>query len=254
MSASTQPNNSNPPVLAEIYDTKRFGQLLHGSFDPPMQNLGLAARYIVSLFRRHGIPFAFLGGWAIYLRGGLRTNQDVDVTVAGNMDGLKAIMLQEQRLCIPQTHEDTTIKVFVHTGGNWDPRAPDVTLFTVSMDIIIGGHWGMPPDLPNGTEELRPVPSTTQGCQAVPVIDLYCQITSKLSTHYIRRDINGGSDYTDLEFLVRRYPAEISIMRHYLDVEHKRAFFTDFAAENDLNSTRFLSRTLGLSQEDIDAT
>jgi hypothetical protein len=43
------------------------------------------------------------------------------------------------RLCIPQMHGATSIQVFVHTGGPWDPSVRHAPLYTVSVDIIIGG-------------------------------------------------------------------------------------------------------------------
>ncbi|KAB5530358.1 hypothetical protein GE09DRAFT_390151 [Coniochaeta sp. 2T2.1] len=98
---AADPSNSSAAILAEIYDTDRFGELYYGSNDLDDRNLGLAARYMVSLLRRHGIPFAFLGGWAMRLRGGDRSTQDIDIAVAGyvGMDYLKAVMLQEPHLC-----------------------------------------------------------------------------------------------------------------------------------------------------------
>lgn len=43
------------------------------------------------------------------------------------------------RLCIPQIHGATSIQVFVHTGGPWDPNVRQLLPYTVSVDIIIGG-------------------------------------------------------------------------------------------------------------------
>ena len=86
-----------PSASAEIYDIDRFGELYYGSREPDQRNLGLAARFMISLFRRHNITFALLGGWAILLRGGTRSTQDVDFTVATTMDLLKEAMLPEQR-------------------------------------------------------------------------------------------------------------------------------------------------------------
>ncbi|KPM42188.1 hypothetical protein AK830_g4440 [Neonectria ditissima] len=233
------------PASAEIYDTDRFGELYYVSREPDQRNLGLAARFMISLFRRHNIAFALLGGWAIFLRGGTRSTQDVDFTVATTMDLLKEAMLPEQRrgqlvprgkpvltpeihrLCIPQIHGATSIQVFVYTGGPWDPSVPHARLYTVSVDIIIGGtsspslhfvpqcmsrriqvrpgYLNTPPDLPTGSEELRPVPETTQGRQPVPVIDLFYQLTTKLSAYSTRRETGGQNDYSDLDFLVRAY-------------------------------------------------
>ena len=83
--------------MAEVYDTTRFGELYYAARTPPVLNLGLAARYISSLLTSHSIPFAMIGGWAIYLRGSGRRTQDVDVAVATSMEQLKQVLLAQSR-------------------------------------------------------------------------------------------------------------------------------------------------------------
>lgn len=90
-------SSSTAAASAEIYDTDRSGELYYGSREPDQRNLGLAARFMISLFERHNITFALLGGWAVFLRGNTRTTEDVDFTVATTMDLLKAAMLPEPR-------------------------------------------------------------------------------------------------------------------------------------------------------------
>lgn len=87
----------DPASAAEVYDTSRFSDLYHASRSPSPQHLGLAARFLVSLFRSHSVFFAFLGGWAVYLRGGGRRTEDVDVSVATSMGSLTEILLREER-------------------------------------------------------------------------------------------------------------------------------------------------------------
>ncbi|KAI6336143.1 hypothetical protein MCOR29_000304 [Pyricularia oryzae] len=50
MSAGTTGDISAAPS-AEIYDTDRFGELYYASRDIPTQNLGLAGRYLTSVFK-----------------------------------------------------------------------------------------------------------------------------------------------------------------------------------------------------------
>lgn len=87
----------DPASAAEVYDTSRFSDLYHASRSPSPQHLGLAARFLVSLFRGHSVFFAFLGGWAVYLRGGGRRTEDVDVSVAISMGSLTEILMREER-------------------------------------------------------------------------------------------------------------------------------------------------------------
>ena len=61
-------SDSQPPEpQAEIYDTTRFGELYYRSRAPTIVNLALAANYLISILQWGNIPFAFLGGWAMYL-------------------------------------------------------------------------------------------------------------------------------------------------------------------------------------------
>lgn len=83
--------------MAEIYDTDRFAELYYPSNSADLLQLGLAARFIASLFEVHQITYAFIGGWAVYLRGGRRRTQDIDITVATSMDHLKQILTAQSR-------------------------------------------------------------------------------------------------------------------------------------------------------------
>lgn len=58
---------------------------------------------------------------------------------------MSMLIREIDRLCIPQIHGPTSIQVFVHTGGAWDPTFRNARLYTVSVDIIIGGT--SPPSL-----------------------------------------------------------------------------------------------------------
>lgn len=131
MVASKESSSSSTTIKAEVYDTDRFGTLYHGSRNPPMANLGLAAAYMISLFRLHNISFAFVGGWAIFLRGGQRSTQDIDLAVAGNMDDVKAIMLQEQRYAAIIIDEDVSANnphQPLHPTDPWSHRHPNFCL------------------------------------------------------------------------------------------------------------------------------
>jgi hypothetical protein len=99
MSSSQQgeASTSTPAPLAEVYDTTRFGELYYGSRAPEINDLCLAARFMIQIFEYYRIPFAFLGGWAMYVRGSPRRTQDVDIAVGTTVEYLKAILLQISR-------------------------------------------------------------------------------------------------------------------------------------------------------------
>lgn len=83
--------------MAEVYNTDRFGVLYAESRYPPVTNLGLAACFLCAFFQYHAIPFSFLGGWAVYLRGGGRITTDIDVTVDSAMNVLERALQTEHR-------------------------------------------------------------------------------------------------------------------------------------------------------------
>lgn len=85
---------------AEVYNTDRFAELYYVSMNPDVDSLALATRYLIKLFRDRHVPYAVLGGWAVYLRGGQRTTQDVDIAVRSTMNDLKATLLRQARYAL----------------------------------------------------------------------------------------------------------------------------------------------------------
>lgn len=249
-----------PPALsapmAEVYDTDRFSVLYAQSRRPPVTNLGLAACFLCAFFEYHAIPYSFLGGWAVYLRGGSRMTTDIDVTIDGDMGELERALRMERRVCIPQTRGQTSIQIFIHTGGEWDPpQCPGTGKYTISADIIIGGHLGTPNDLRlgYGTEAIRPVPVTPHGSTRVPVLALFYQLAAKLQAHSFRRG-NTTSDYRDLLFLVRQYPEQVWALRRHLNRDQLDVFWADVASTHGASHeyTIYIGRLLGLLEGDDD--
>lgn len=83
----------------------------------------------------------------------------------------------------------------------------------------------------------------------MPVIDIFYQLTTKLSAYSTRRATGGENDYIDLDFLVRAYGLQIYTMRHLFDLEQKWIFYTDFAVTNDQDTTAQLYYMLGLGED-----
>ena len=78
--------------MAEICNNDRFTELYDESRTTPMETLGLAAAHVADLFRANNIPAAFLGGWALYVRGSGRLTNDVDMAVQDTMDHLMQLL------------------------------------------------------------------------------------------------------------------------------------------------------------------
>lgn len=119
--------------------------------------------------------------------------------------------------------------------------------------ILLQGYLGTPQHLPNGTEIILPVPVTTQGANPVSAIDVFYQITSKLQAHYTRRTTGATNDYVDLVFLFGSYSNTVWEVRDFLNLAHRQAFFDDFAAANEDDTTGSdtnMQMILGLLSDD----
>ncbi|KAH8745934.1 hypothetical protein BGZ57DRAFT_836685 [Hyaloscypha finlandica] len=240
-------SNSTPAPQAEVYDTTRFGELYYGSREPQINELGLAARFLIQVFEYYRIPFAFFGGWAMYMRGSPRQTQDVDIAVGTTMEYLKAILLQCSRLSVPAIHGQTSIQIFVHTGGQFDTG---YRAYAVSADIIINGNLNTPPNIPTGTELITPRGQQTPlGHNQIRVINIFFQVHSKLDAFNTRRATGiQGNDYQDLEWLVKHHANEIWYCRNALNYAHRSLFFQDFADQNSQEDTNYARTILGLDQ------
>lgn len=82
----------------------------------------------------------------------------------------------------------------------------------------------------------------------MPVISIFYQLMTKLSAYSTRRETGGRNDYIDLDFLVRAYGTHIYPMRHLFDLEQRWIFYTDFAVDNDQDTTAQLYYMFGLGE------
>ncbi|KAM3541833.1 hypothetical protein ARSEF1564_005264 [Beauveria bassiana] len=180
---------SSPPT-AEVYNTTRFEELYKGSLSPAMEDLALASLFLLRLFQQHGIPSAFIGGWAVYLRGGPRMTRDVDIAVATSMSRLKTVLLGE-----------------------------------ASADVIIQGNLGTPANLTDGITQIVPVPAGTH-IQQAPVLEIVYQFNAKLHAYANRRS-DTDHDFEDLRFLLFTNSGTITLASFQFDLEHLRTFFQD---------------------------
>jgi len=230
--------------MAEVYNTDRFAVLWPLSQNPPVANLGLAGSYLRDLFAYYNIPAAFLGGWAVFLRGSGRRTNDVDITVLCTIERLMEILRAQPRLMVPDRYGATCVQVFVKTGGNWDPGSHGEK--AVSVDIVISGNLGTPENLLNSTESINPV-QTTQGPGVVQVIDLYHQVSAKLYAFFDRQSLN---DYTDITFLMTRNGPAIYGFREYLDMRHRRYYADSYVSTNpaDEEGIKRMRQFFGVSE------
>ncbi|KAF2762092.1 hypothetical protein EJ05DRAFT_496964 [Pseudovirgaria hyperparasitica] len=212
--------------MAEIYDTDRFAQLYYAE-GLTLDNLALAARFLNTLFFMGDIESAFVGGWALLLRGNTRQTRDIDIAVGTDMPTLKAYLVQQARVCFPQTHGESTVTIFVQTGKSFDADYPDVVDYPVYVDIIISGYLNTPRPLHEGTEFIFPETENIQGTGPFQVLNLFNQMKAKLSAFRTRGKLS-KNDFIDLIFLVFRYYDDIPTFKHSLNSEEIAMFVEEY--------------------------
>ncbi|KAJ5281667.1 hypothetical protein N7478_007039 [Penicillium angulare] len=215
--------------MAEIYNTDRFAELYYPSNTADLLHLGLAARFVAALFESNQVTYAFIGGWAVYLRGGRRRTQDIDITVATSMDHLKQILTVQPRIHFPAIHGRTSVQIFIDTGRSVDGEFPHVPDLAVSMDIVISGNLGTPEDLQSSREPINPHRPTPLG-SPVLVLGLVFQIYAKLDA-FSRRGEQDSKDFQDLEFLLTQYALQIPAFRDCFDLEQRQYFWVQYASK-----------------------
>ena len=90
--------------------SRRLTQQQPGTYTPEQQHglsmaaivastpqLLAAADLVSQVFQANGIPFAFMGGFALKLRGSIRDTQDVDVAVGCTMQRLIEVLSAQSR-------------------------------------------------------------------------------------------------------------------------------------------------------------
>jgi hypothetical protein len=80
--------------------------------DEPQDNLREALKRVAVALKETGIPFALVGGYAVWARGGPEPEHDVDFLVAESDAGKAADLLREQGLAVEEPPEDWLFKVF----------------------------------------------------------------------------------------------------------------------------------------------
>lgn len=76
------------------------------------QNLREALKRVAVALKESGIPFALIGGYAVWARGGPETDHDVDFMVAGDDAAKASEWLADQGFQVVQPPEDWLFKVF----------------------------------------------------------------------------------------------------------------------------------------------
>jgi hypothetical protein len=116
------------------------------------ENLREALKRVAVALKRSGIPFALIGGYAVWARGGPEPEHDVDFMVAEEDAGAAAGALAEEGFQVVQPPEDWLFKVYtddamvdvIHRDSG-DPAtravvedADEIEVLSVSMPVLSG--------------------------------------------------------------------------------------------------------------------
>lgn len=86
------PRAAPPPQPAGTYSVAQSGPLTEQSANATDAHLLAAADYITRLFEANQVPFAFMGGFSMNIRGSQRSTYDIDVAIGCEMSQLLAVV------------------------------------------------------------------------------------------------------------------------------------------------------------------
>ncbi|OAX82951.1 hypothetical protein ACJ72_02702 [Emergomyces africanus] len=198
--------------------------------------LAKAASYLEQAF--NGMKTAWLGGWALNLRGSRRETHDLDFLVlVSSVAEVRAVLDQ---------YSWAILAFLKHPGGIQERMFVDIGEGgqVVGVDIILSGAL----DTPNledaeSYESITPSFQTPQG-DRVNVIHITWQVETKLTTWFGRRK---ESDFQDLEFLLLNFGSEIVKWSQFLDKNMRETFYDIYdVATEDKEMCKAVKKTLSL--------
>jgi hypothetical protein len=116
------------------------------------ENLREALKRVAVALKRSGIPFALIGGYAVWARGGPEPEHDVDFMVADEDAGAAAAALADEGFQVVEPPEDWLFKVYtddamvdiIHRDSG-DPAtravvedADEIEVLSVQMPVLSG--------------------------------------------------------------------------------------------------------------------
>ncbi|KAF2828479.1 hypothetical protein CC86DRAFT_241231, partial [Ophiobolus disseminans] len=222
------------------YTHQQLQALMNAANFASSSQLVAAAELMSQVFQANSIPYAFMGGFALKLRGSTRDTHDVDVAVGCTMQRLIEVLSGQSRVRRPAGPTSGVMRVFVLVGGQMNPGIPELW---VAVDIILRGtcSLGAPDHLQNSSEVVAF--NTNTGQKQLPVINILNAMASKLNAYYSRQAPN---DYDDILFLIGTYPQQIFAIRTQLNATHRQYFVTSFSQHNAQNAIRRVKHVLGV--------
>ncbi|RDL37584.1 uncharacterized protein BP5553_05017 [Venustampulla echinocandica] len=219
LSSRQPPKQAAQPPPGTYTVAEGFSLAQKAATETTVAHLCSAADFLARVFEVNNVPFAFMGGYSLWLRGSNRHTNDIDLTVGCDMNHLINIIKSQQRILRPQGPVSGTIRLFVRTGGVIENQGlPD--LFT-EADVMLSGTLGAPDDPQTAFEIVtREAPI---GERSWPVLNISTLMSSKLGAFFGRGQGSPHSkDYIDIMFLANKYREAVYAIRTQLNATHKQ--------------------------------
>ncbi|KAI9836120.1 MAG: hypothetical protein M1819_001736 [Sarea resinae] len=220
---------------SQLYTSQQQHQLEAYSRNATLTQLVRTADYMSRVLSGSAISFAFMGGFALNLRGSTRETHDVDIAVGCNMLTLLQTLTPLDRVLRPAGPVSGVMRIFINLEGTIAQNK------LVEVDLILRSSLGAP-DEPATSLDTVPYNQRTY-----PVVNVSHAISSKLAACFDRADLK---DYADIVFLVQRFPQEIFFFRTSLNASHRQNFVTAYIHNNqgpaNANKVRRVKHVLGV--------
>ncbi|KGQ01636.1 hypothetical protein PAAG_11619 [Paracoccidioides lutzii Pb01] len=210
-------------AVSRTYTAQQGYTLDAASAEAGYRHLLSAAYCISQILEGKSIPFVFMNGYSLVLRGNQRPTRDVDIAIGCTMSQLTQVIAEGQRILRPSYPVFGVMRIFVQTGGPIDPGFPEIY---VMADLIVSlGSYNAAEKALASTESITV--NTELGIKDFPVLSILSILTSKLETYYARVEKN---DHIDILFLVERFSESVRAIRDQLNKRHCNVFINVYRA------------------------
>jgi hypothetical protein len=97
MSFSSRESGPSEPQPPQTYTVQQGAELSVAALRSKLTHLTSTADHVAEIFAANEVPFAFMGGFSMTLRGSTRDTVDVDVAIGCSMDQLLTVLKDQPR-------------------------------------------------------------------------------------------------------------------------------------------------------------
>jgi predicted nucleotidyltransferase len=83
--------------MADRYTYDQFERCMARSREVTAAELAQARDYLIQVLQTNHVPYAFMGGYSLVLRGSQRPTNDIDIAIQANQLELQAVVTPQSR-------------------------------------------------------------------------------------------------------------------------------------------------------------